>query len=349
MKRIIKLLLASLLMSVLLTGCSVKNIFVAESTEEETFYTEYTPLNPIQIGQPNIYFVVKVVSSNYWQSMAKAAQTAGKELGCNVYYAGTEKETDWKGQLILLEEAIEKNADAIVLAPDDSVKLVDCIEKINEKGIPIILIDTVVNSEKYDVCYMTENLLAGQSAAKEMIAQLYKKGYRERQDISVGILVGNASSQTINERLAGFYQYWITNAPDRWTIITDIKNPDGDMDLAADMVSDLIKDNKKIAGLYGTNNGPTKVIASVVREQDKNIVVVGFDYSDEIRTLVESDDFSAATIVQRQYDMSYRAMESAKALIDGEKLSEKFVDTGIVVVNHDNYQDEDVIDVLSHN
>lgn len=78
-------------------------------------------------------------------------------------------------------------------------------------------------------------------------------------------------------------------------------------------------------------------------------MVVGYDYSDEIKSLIESSDYKASTILQRQYYMSYEGVESALQLIDGAEIETKFTDTGVVVVNRDNLNDPKVQEVLENN
>lgn len=348
MKRLFSFFLI-IILSLSLTACSADSLFVAESTERESVITEFSALSEIKEGQSNIYLIVKVVSSSYWQSIAKAVKAAGISEGCNVFWAGTDNDSDWKGQKVLVEEAIEKGADAIILAPNDSVKLGESIKKAKENGIPVVLVDTIVNNDSFDVCFMTENILAGKSAAEEMIIQLENSGHTSDEDLVISIMAGNSSSQTVNERLAGFYQYWMKNAPEKWHISDNLMSAEGDIAVDARTVEVFLETNKNIVGVFGTNNGPTQAIAKTIADNERrDLVVVGFDFSDDIKKLVVSEDYTASTIVQRQFDMGYRAVVAAKELIADSKPALKYYDTGVIVVNYDTYQDEDVQNVLAN-
>lgn len=349
MKRLFSFCIVSILI-VALTACSFQNLFVAESTEEESVITEFSPLNDVVEGQPDVYLIIKSVSSVYWKSIVKSAKASGLELGCNIYCAGTTIETDWKGQQMLIDDAVSKGADAIILAPDDSVRLVEDVEKLRKNHIPIILIDTIINSDDYDVCYMTENMVAGRTAAAEMIRQLHKEGHSDSEELSVGIIVGNIGTQTIAERLAGFYKYWSEQAPKTWTISADIMNQNGDPDAGLELITEFLDNNTNVAGIYSTNNSASQTLADVVMERKyTDMVIVGFDCSDEMKALIESDDYIAAAVVQRQYLMSYNAVNAAKILINGGTIENKFVDTGVIIVNSENISDSDVQEVLSRN
>ncbi len=312
--------------------------------------SRFEPVTDIKEGRRNIYLIIKVMDSSYWKVIVNGAADAGKDLDCNIYCGGTTIETDWQGQQVLIREALGAKADAIILAPDDSVELATDVDRIHDMGIPVILIDTAANTNSFDICYMTDNLLAGQNAAEEMLKQLKATGHSESENLAVGIMVGTATSQTINERLAGFYKYWSENAPEKWDIVSDIMNCNGNIDLGDKLASDFLKNYPNTCGLYGTNNGPTRALCQALKAEGRtDIIVVGFDFSDEMKELIESPDYHASTMLQRQYDMSYKAVISSLELLDRKVPPRKFEDTGVVTVNGDTLSDPSVVEVLEHN
>lgn len=319
-----------------------------DTTQEETAKVpDFMPLNDVVEGRPNVYLIVKLLDSDYWKVIINGAKDSGNQNEVNVYYSGTSNETDWQSQSQLLDKALEQGADGIILAPNDSVKLSDQLRDIRSKGIPVALVDTVVNDDVFDICYMTDNYIAGQNAAEDMLLQLKAIGHNKEQSLTVGILVGNSNSQTISERLAGFRQYWSENAPSKWNISDDIKNCNGDLELAATMAQDLLDNNQDLAGMYGTNNGPTKVLCNAVMGSGrKDVIVVGFDYSDEMKAMIASEDFVASTMLQCQYDMGYNAVVSVKSLTEGGVIKNKFEDTGVVTAKYNTMLTTDVMNIL---
>ncbi len=344
MKRILAILL-SIVLCGLMTGCQTN-----ETAQVERSAPDFMPLTEIVDGRDNVYLIVKVLeNSSYWDVIIEGAKDAGNALDCNVYYSGSYVETDWASHERLLNEASAAGADAIVLAPDDSVNLSGKIDEIYQQGIPLVLIDTIANTENYDVCYMTDNLMAGQEAAKEMLSLLEKQGTDTSEPAQVGIQVGATSSLTIIERLAGFFQYWSKYAPPDWEVIPDIKCNEGDTEKALACAEELLE-YPELKGVFGANNGSTVGFAKAIREQERtDVAIVGFDYSEEIAGLIMDDDYIASSILQKQYDMGYRGVETALSLKDGEKMPVKFIDTGVIIVNQDTLQQEEVQEALSHN
>ncbi|MCH5250293.1 MAG: substrate-binding domain-containing protein [Lachnospiraceae bacterium] len=345
MKRITAVLM-SVILCLALSGCA-KSTDGEQSTKPAP---DFVPLNETVEGRKNIYVIVKIIeNSSYWQVIIDGAKDGGDDYDCNIYCSGSYVETDWESQEKLLDAAVAAGADAILLAPDDSVILSEKINEIYNKGIPIVLIDTIINTDSYDVCYMTDNLMAGQNAAEEMIHLLRKNGTSDSDSIQVGIQVGATSSLTIIERLAGFLQYWSKNAPASWEVIPDIKCNEGSVDKAVVCAEELLE-YPNLKGVFGTNNGSTVGFARVVKEQErKNIALVGFDYSEEMAELINNDDYIVSTILQKQYNMGYTGIESAMELVNGQKMSVKFVDTGVVVVNKDTIDKAEVQEALKHN
>lgn len=341
MKRITAVLVSMILA---LAGCS------GSGREEQgaSPAPAFEALNETVDGRPDLYLIVKNLDSSYWKVMIDGARDGGAAFDCNVYCSGTYVETDWEEQRRLLDEAVAAGADAVLLAPDDSVMLSEKIEEVYGKGVPVVLLDTMANTDSYDVCYMTDNLMAGQQAAEEMISQLRKNGVSDSDAIQIGLQLGAAASQTISERLAGFFKYWSKNAPQSWKIIPDIKCNDGYLDKAVECAEEFLE-YPDLRGVFGTNNSSTRGFARVVREHArKDIVVVGFDYSEDIAALINDGGYAASTILQRQYYMSYTGVETARKLIDGESVPAKFVDMGVVVVNEETINQAEVQEVLSY-
>ena len=345
MKRIAALLI-SVILCLSMSGCE-KSTGGEQSVKPAP---DFAPLTEIIDGRKNIYLIVKIIeNSSYWQVIIDGAKDGGDDFDCNVYYSGSYVETDWESHERLLDEAAAAGADAILLAPNDSVRLSGKIDEIYHKGIPVVLIDTIANTDNYDVCYMTDNLMAGQNAAEEMISLLRKNGTSDSESIQVGIQVGATSSLTIIERLAGFFQYWSKNAPESWEVIPDIKCNEGSVDKAVECAEELLG-YPDLRGVFGTNNGSTVGFARVIKERElKNIAVVGFDYSEEIAELINNDEYIASTILQKQYDMGHTGVASALELIGGQEMSVKFADTGVVVVNKDTIDQAEVQEALLHN
>ena len=287
-------------------------------------------------SQEKIYVILKNYHGDYWKKVIQGVTKAAEQIDEAVYLGGIDNETDVSGQISLIEKAQQQGADGILLAPANSNALVESCQEIKNQNISLVLIDSSINSDAYDTCYMTGNMEAGQIAAREMLAMLSEQGNTDQDPLEVGILLSSDSSQAMVNRVSGFLEYWAKYAPEKWTINQDIRLNGGDMENAQADVSELLRNNRHIKGLYGCNNTSTKGIATVLmRAARKDIVMAGFDLAEETASLIRDPDYHGITLLQKQEQMAYKGMLSLDQQIRGEKPEQKYIDTGVLLVDRD--------------
>lgn len=335
MKKALTLLLTLALAMTTLVGCSSgtkSNDSTTSGKDEKT-----------------IYVIVKVLGNQYWSVLQAGAQKAGEDLGCKVVVVGTALESDIEGQLTLLQNAVSSQADGIVIAPLDSVSLDAPITEAYNSGTPVVLVDTVINSENYSAALLTNNVEAGKSAAEELIKKMKDNGVSETEEAQVAIQVGSTGSQTINDRVKGFNEYWDANAPQSWTVLKDdIKVNDGDISKAVGFCQDFLTTYPNLKGVFGPNNGSTVGFVTGITESKRtDVSMVGFDFSAEIETMIRGGEFNTASVVQRQYFMGYQGVEAALKLANGEQIGEKTIDTGVIIVDKNNVDSTEVQSVIN--
>lgn len=322
-----------------LVSCS-KNDNNSSSVPENTDSFEFNPAGEIIEGRRNIYAVLKVITGDYWEGIVEGLTDAGNEFDCNVYIGGSKTEAEWNIQEQMLDEACERGADAIIFAPANSSQFAESADRIHSENIPLILIDTMLTSGYYDVCYMTDNFQAGQLAAEELISMLSEAGYDNNDDIQVAIQITTRGSQTVVDRIAGFNKYWKLNSPEKWEIIDDVKFNQGDLDIAIQNGRDFIADYPDLKVMAGFNNSSSVGFATAINESGRNdIILSAFDYSKEVAGIIADKDRIASTVVQKQYDMGYKGVRSALDILDGQEVDCKFVDTGVIAINERNYRE----------
>lgn len=355
-KKFATLFLAGAMLAGCLAGCGQEAAGTAQGTEQsaESSTTEAGAAESGSVAESTneektIYVIVKVLGNQYWSVLQAGAEQAGKDLGCKVVVVGTALESDIEGQLTLLQNAVSAQADGIVIAPLDSVSLDAPITEAYNSGIPTVLVDTVINSENYSAALLTNNVEAGKTAAQEMLRRMKEAGVSETEEAQVAIQVGSTGSQTINDRVKGFNEYWSANAPAAWTVLNDdIKVNEGDISKAVGFCQDFLTTYPNLKAVFGPNNGSTVGFVTGLTEAQRNdIIMVGFDFSAEIETMIRSNEFNVASVVQRQYYMGYDGVKTALELANGGTVAEKTVDTGVVLVDAINVDSEQVQSIIN--
>lgn len=342
MKKIISLLLlAGMTLSV--AACGTKT-----QTPVET-KTETGTETPATEDEMTVYFLTKILGNQYWAVVEEGAKKAAEELGVKLVVTGLAAESEVEKQVQQLQDAVSAPADAIVVGPTDSTAMANPVSDAFKSGIPVVIVDTMINTEDYSAALMTNNVEAGKTAAETMIAKLKAKGIKETEVAEIAIQIGSSGSQTIIDRLKGFNEYWSANAPAAWKVLNDdVKVNDGDITKATGFAQDFLTAYPNLKGVFGPNNGSTVGFVTGLTEANRtDISFVGFDFSTEIEQMIRKDTFDVSTIVQKQYLMGYEGVKTAVALAKGEKVAEKLIDTGVLVVDMKNIDAAETQEIIN--
>ena len=330
------LLMAAGAASALLTGCSGSSGSAPETSTEKSAIVDYTCFSNPESAK-KIYVILKNYHGDYWKKVIAGISEAAEEIDAAIYLGGIDNETDIDGQISLIEQAVKQNADGILLAPANSFSLVDSCHAVKEQQIPLVLIDSSINSDDYSHCYMTNNMSAGETAAQEMLSLLQDAGNSATDHLEVGIMPSLDTFQTMVNRISGFLDYWSNYAPQQWNIAEDIYLNGGNVSKAQSDASRLLKKHEDLKGIFGCSNTSTTGIVNVLTEQERtDVVMVGFDLADETRQFIQNPDFYGASLMQKQDEMGYQGILSLNDLIDGKESGQKYFDTGIILID-ENY------------
>ncbi len=300
---------------------------------------EFVPVTEVKDGRKNVYAVLKVIKGNYWEQVVRGLKDGGNAADCNVYVGGALKEMDWETQKSMLDELAAKKADAVILAPSDSVKLIPASEELQQKKLPLLLLDTGLNSNSYDAAFMTNNYVAGEKAAEEMLKLMRDNGVKENESASIAIKVSSLNSSNMVERVEGVDAYWKKNAPGAWKLSSKVLVDFSDQDLSMKLSEEAMANISDFKGFISCNNRASAATAAALKNSKrKDVMMVGFDYSDELAELIADPEIKAAAIVQNQYNMAVESVKTAADILNGKKPAEKNVDTGVDVVTIDNYK-----------
>ena len=302
---------------------------------------EFTAVTDVQEGRKNVYVVLKVLKGDYWSQVVSGLKDAGKAANCNVYVGGPYKETNWQAQVEMLKSLVGKQVDAVILATSDSVQLIPTVEELRKAKLPVVLVDTGLNTKQYNAAYMTNNFDAGSKAAEEMLKLLRANGLKDTDKATVAIKVSSLKSQNMVERIEGANAYWQAKAPKAWKLESKALVDYGDKALSMELSQKAMQDIKDLKGFISCNNSSTVNAAeAIVASKRKDLALVGFDDAKETAALIANPDFKAVSIVQNQYDMGYDGVNMAAELAkgNGAKAEQVNVDTGIGVVTIENYK-----------
>ena len=288
-----------------------------------------------------IAVIVKTENANFWQNVKKGAEAAGKDLGneYKVTFQGPQAETAIDEEVNMVNNAINRGVSGIVLAASDPEALIPPVKKAFENGIPVVIIDSGINSDgKYYQSFLaTDNRAAGKLAAEKLLA---KHGMKKGKVAVMSYTPGAASAI---ERTGGFM--------DEVKKQHDIKLMEplysqSDMVTALNQTIDVLTSNPDLTAIFGANEPTAVGMAHAIKERGfaGKLVAVGFDGNQDLQNFVR-DGTLEGIVVQSSYQMGYKGVNTINKIIKGEKV-DKFIDTGVVFVTKDNIDSEEVKAVL---
>ena len=153
----------------------------------------------------------------FWEDVGKGTAAAAKELNYKVDYKCAKDDSDVETQRKYVSEAIEKEYDAIIIAPNDRDDLNDIFGEAVERGIKILTIDSMTDFSGISCAINASDKVCGEIAANEAAKQLKAQVGKIAGVGKVGIIGHTASTAEV--RIGSFKTAFSMLA------LNDIKNP----------------------------------------------------------------------------------------------------------------------------
>jgi len=146
--------------------------------------------------------IPKGTTHEFWKSIHAGAVKAQRELekeGTKVrlFWKGPLREDDRDQQIQVVENFTSRRVSGIVLAPLDSQALVNPVASAKQSGVPTVVIDSDLKSDKQISFVATDNFKGGQMGGDHLAKLMGDKG-------SVLLLRYQVGSASTEAREAGF-------------------------------------------------------------------------------------------------------------------------------------------------
>ncbi len=280
-----------------------------------------------QGGQRQIAVIPKGITHIFWESIRRGAEKAGAEAGVKIFWNGPEREGNREMQIQIIEDFITQKVSGIVLAPIDNKALVPSVEKIYDKNVPCVIIDSGIDTDKYVSFVATDNYKGGVMAARRMGKILNGKG----KIVVVKYAPGSASTM---KREDGFINTIEKEFPE--IEIVDSKYGLDTVETALQAAEDLLTKNTELDGIFACNESTSVGTLRALQSQKRagKMKMIGFDAGGLLIEGVQGG-FVDSLVVQNPYKMGYEGVRVLMASLDGKKV-ERRVDTGVMLVTREN-------------
>lgn len=283
--------------------------------------------------RPVFAVVPKGVSHDFWKSVEAGAQAAAKELEVEVIWRGPEKETDYAGQMNMVEDFINRRVDGIALAPSSGEALKPVVEKAKREGIPMTIFDSGINSESYISYVSTDNRKGGEVAGERMGEKLGGKG----RVAIIGVRKGSVST---DEREEGFAAKLKEKFPG--IEVVDHRYGEASFATSLNVATDILTRFPDLTGIFASNESSAVGAARALENKGMagKVLLVGFDASE---TLVEGLNKGTidSLVVQDPYKMGYESVKTLYQHLNKQPV-ERRIDTGVKLVTKENLNTPEV-------
>jgi len=287
-----------------------------------------------------LVWIPKTTNSTFWLAVLEGAKKAAAELGYKeVLYKGTPSQTDIAGQVNLVNDMVSRKVAGILIAATDAKALVDPVEKAIAAKVPVVTLDSGVDSQKPYAYIATDNIAAAKTAADVLAGLINNKGI-------VGDIGITAGSQTGREREEGFVNRMKEKAPE--VKVLPVQYTGCDPAKSLNIATDMLTGNPTLVGFYGACDGPGTGIAQLIKQRGLKgkIKSVSFDVSPD-QFLLFLDGYLDALIVQDPFQMGYRGVYAVNQVIHNQPVKDKLVAIPAKVVTLKNISQPEIYDLLA--
>jgi ribose transport system substrate-binding protein len=286
-----------------------------------------------------IAVIPKGTTHQFWKSVHAGANKAAAEFDVEITWQGPQREDDRQLQIQVVQNFVSRGIDAIVLAPLDARSLAAPVEAAVGRGIPVVIVDSGLESEAQSSFVATNNREAGRLCARRLADVLDRQG----RVIALRYQEGSAST---TEREEGFLEELAAYAP-AIELVSDNQYAGATVEKALQASQNLLNRFPEIDGIFCPNESSTQGMLRALQTAGRagTVRFVGFDANETLLAGLRDGQIHGLAL-QDPFDMGYRGVATAAALLRGLPY-EPQVDTRILMVTPENAHTPEAQELLA--
>lgn len=305
-------------------------------------YTSLEELTP-EAGS-GIAVVLKSTRDEFWTTVRDGIEDAVKALNEKMGYTGEDQimvsfdgptdDSDVEKQIDLIDTVLSENPTILCIAAIDRQSCEAQLEMAAENDIPVVMLDSGVESGPISALCATDNYAAGTEAAKKMAEAIGDEG-------QIAVMTHTESAQTSQDREKGFTDEISKNHPNIEIVNISHENDDFTMEKMADAVFTLYPE---VEGYFCTNEDASGAVLDALDAAGKEITVIGFDSGEQQQNAVKNGT-ELGFFAQNPYGMGYAAV-IAGVRADQNLEVDTFINTSYQWIDSSNLENEEYSNYL---
>ena len=278
------------------------------------------------VGNGSIGLSISTLNNPFFVTLAEGAEAAAAKLGAEI--SVVDAGDDVTKQVSDVEDLIAKGISVLIINPVDSDAVTGAVEAAMAKGVRVISVDRAVNGVEIDCQIASDNVLGAELATQYIVDTL-------GEGAKVAELEGVPGASAAIDRSAGFH-----NIADAKLEVVARQTANFDRTQGMSVMENMLQANGGIQGVFAANDEMALGAVEAIAGAGKNIVVVGFDATDDAIAAIK-DGRMDGTIAQQPGLIGKTAVENAYNLTHGVAIPKSIpVEVTLVTAaNVDTYND----------
>ena len=252
-----------------------------------------------------IGLIVSTLNNPFFVDLKTGIENQAKKLGYDVVVL--DSQNDPAKEVSNMEDISVKDVDVVLLNPVDSDSAIASVMVANNLDLPVITVDRAANGGEVISHVASDNAEGGKMAAQYLINQL-------GDNANIVELEGIAGSSATRDRGAGFDNE-IENS--NLNIITK-QSADFDRTKGLSVMENIIQSKGDIDAVFAQNDEMALGALKALQDANMdNVLVVGFDATDDAVASVDKGEMSA-TIAQQPILIGETAVNLTHRFLSGE-------------------------------
>lgn len=299
---------------------------------------------PPRPSKTTIAVIPKGTTHEFWKSIHAGAVKARRELDLEIIWKGPLKEDNREDQIALVETFIARGVSGIVLAPLDDTALRVPVANAVRNGIPVVIIDSGLQSADFVSFVATDNYQGGRMAGAHMAQRLNQSGKVIMLRYQEGSVSTAKREQGFLDAIGEYAGIEIASSNQHGGATTESAYRASENLLAP------FKDasgNLAVQGIFCPNESTTFGMLRALQDAGLagSVIFIGFDSSEKLVEALQNDQIHAL-VLQNPFKMGYLGVKTMAAHLAHQPV-EKRIDTGVALVTKDNMNDPDINSILT--
>ena len=324
----------ALILSVIMVGSLFGTVAAVSADEEPEAISEVSGETdfPGAVGK-KATIILKDLTNPVWILAGQGAEAAAEAIGMEIEVAAPVESNNNDEQIQLVQQAIAKGKDIVILTPADSTGIVPAVTELNEAGIPVINLNTKINNESgkanSETFVVADNIQCATLCAEELVARAGEEG-------KAIILQGPSGGQVTIDLTKGAED--VFNSYDGIEIV-DYQDANFDRTTAYQITQNMLQTYPDLKIIFSCNDEMALGALRAVEEADlkDQIVIGGIDGNQDALKSI-SEGALDCTVYKNFWLQAYTAVEAAARYLDGQELPE-LIPVQLTAVTQDNVAD----------